>query len=358
MTAPIKTTVMSIASSQDKALWDAYVAQHENASAYHRFAWLKAVNAAYGHSLLGVIAKCSESGHVIGIFPAILMKIPLVGKHICSLPYCDVGYGLADNQRVLTEMHQFLIEQLRQVSGRKLEIRNVKHLSSSTDNFQNKKVRMLLSLPESSEALFTSFKSKLRSQIKKAEKNGLTFKIGTSSDLISAFYDVYTQNMRDLGSPVHAEKWFRAIIKSYDTNSLISVVFYDEQPVGGGLIIKSGNKASIPWASTLRDFNRLAPNMLLYWSLLAHCADNGVSSFDFGRSTYEEGTYRFKKQWGAEPQLLDWQTYDIEDKLIEDLANSQPKSNKVREVAENIWRKLPLKLTIAIGSIIRPFISL
>lgn len=358
MIASSKTSVLSIVSSRDEALWDAYVAQHEEASAYHQFAWLKAVNAAYGHSLLGVIAKCSESGHVIGIFPAILMKIPLVGKHICSLPYCDVGYGLADNHSVLTEMHQFLIEQLQQVSGRKLEIRNVKHLSSSTDNFQNKKVRMLLSLPESSEALIASFKSKLRSQIRKAEKNGLTFETGTSSDLINDFYNVYTENMRDLGSPAHAEKWFREVIKSYDTNSLISVVYYDERPVGGGLIIKSGNKASIPWASTLHDFNRLAPNMLLYWSLLAHCADNGVRVFDFGRSTFEEGTYRFKKQWGAEPQLLDWQTYDVEGKLIEDLANSQPKNNKVRKVAESMWRKLPLKLTIAMGSLLRPFISL
>ena len=355
---PSNTTILKVASSNDEVIWNAYVAQHKESSAYHQFAWLKAVNSAYGHSLLGVIAKCSESGHVIGIFPAILMKLPLIGKHICSLPYCDVGYGIADNQRVLAEMHQFLIEQLRQVSGRKLEIRNVKHSSSSTDSFHNKKVRMLLTLPESSEALLANFRSKLRSQIKKAEKNGLTFKIGTSSDLISAFYDVYTQNMRDLGSPVHAEKWFRAIIKSYDTNSLISVVYYDKRPVGGGLIIKSGDKASIPWASTLRDFNRLAPNMLLYWSLLAHCADNGVNVFDFGRSTYEEGTYKFKKQWGAEPQLLDWQTYDIEDKLIEDLSNSESENNKAREVAESIWRKLPLKLTITIGSLIRPFISL
>ena len=116
---------------------------------------------------------------------------------------------------------------------------------------------MLLPLPESSEILLSSFKSKLRSQIRKAEKNGLTFELGTSNVLVSDFYNVYAQNMRDLGSPVHAEKWFKAIIKSYGQSSLISVVYHDGQPIGGGVIIKSGDNASIPWASTLRDFNRL-----------------------------------------------------------------------------------------------------
>ena len=53
------------------------VSQHKNASAYHKFAWLEAVKAAYGHSMLGVIATCANTGQVVGVFPAVLMNIPL-----------------------------------------------------------------------------------------------------------------------------------------------------------------------------------------------------------------------------------------------------------------------------------------
>ncbi|MFZ8198264.1 GNAT family N-acetyltransferase [Alteromonas portus] len=353
-----QNTELRVASADDKREWDAYVSQHKDSSAYHQFAWLEAVKDAYGHTMLGVLALCANTGQVVGVFPAVLMTIPLLGKRICSLPYCDVGYGLADNGNVLNEMHEFLAAQMRNVKGKKLEIRGVEQTSLETTQFENRKVRMLLPLPKSSEALLSSFKSKLRSQIRKAEKNGLTFELGTSNVLVSDFYHVYAQNMRDLGSPVHAEKWFKAIIKNYGKSSLISVVYHNGQPIGGGIIIKSGNNASIPWASTLRDFNRLAPNMLLYWSLLSHCADNGVSVFDFGRSTFEEGTYKFKKQWGAEPQLLNWQSFDESNELIDAKSDAESGTSRVREIAENIWRELPLKFTIVTGSILRPYISL
>ena len=348
---------LSIASTQDKTQWNEYVVQHESSSAYHQYAWLEAVNNAYGHSIAGVIAKCSKTGRVKGVFPAILMKIPLIGKHICSLPYCDIGYGIADNEGVLDEMKRFLIKHLAQLSGTKLEIRGVEENISEKSDLQNKKVRMLLSLPGSSEALFSSFKSKLRSQIKKAQKNGLTFETGRSHDLISAFYLVYIQNMRDLGSPVHAEKWFNAIIKNYDKNCLISVVYHDGQPIGGGLIIKSGSMASIPWASALRDFNHMAPNMLLYWSLLEHCANNNVKFFDFGRSTVNEGTYRFKKQWGAKPQLLKWDSFDLEGKKLKPASQAQQHS-RLRPFIEKVWCKLPLAVTVRLGRFVRPYISL
>ena len=68
MTAQQKTT-LSIASPSDKPFWDAYVLQHDEASAYHQFAWLEAVKEAYGHTMLGVIATCTDSGQVVGVFP-------------------------------------------------------------------------------------------------------------------------------------------------------------------------------------------------------------------------------------------------------------------------------------------------
>ncbi len=51
--------------------------------------------------------------------------------------------------------------------------------------------------------MMAAFPAKLRSQINKGIKNGLTWDIG-GTRLLPAFYKVFARNMRDLGSPVHA----------------------------------------------------------------------------------------------------------------------------------------------------------
>ncbi len=347
---------LSTASLNDKADWDAYSLTHESTTAYHKYAWLEAVEHAYGHKPLGVIARHPKTQKVVGLFPAVFMKTPFWGKQICALPYCDVGYGIADNAEVLQDMQHFLHTKMANAGCRKLEIRQAESTPPGQDIQAGHKVRMLLSLPESSDTLMASFKSKLRSQIRKAEKNGLTVTLGKTPELLKHFYRVYAVNMRDLGSPVHALGWFESVLAAYNENCIVSVVYKGDMPVGAGLVIINGNKASIPWASTLREFNKLAPNMLLYWSLLAHCADSGIDTFDFGRYSFEEGTYKFKKQWGAVPQPLNWQSLGADNKKLG--SDTSPSTSKFRPLMESIWRKLPLEFTIKAGAYVRPYISL
>ena len=209
---------------------------------------------------------------------------------------------------------------------------------------------MLLNLPDSSEELWTGFKSKLRSQVRKAEKNGLTF---SSTANLDDFYAVFGENMRDLGSPVHSRKWIDAVLHYYGEKARLGLVYLNDKAVGAGIILTAGQKVSIPWASTLRQYNRLGPNMLLYWNFLKFAADNGFSSFDFGRSTPDEGTYRFKSQWGAKPVALERHIIYLDGTLP-----AQKETSKNRERIEHIWQKLPLGLANFTGPILRKYISL
>ena len=52
--------------------------------------------------------------------------------------------------------------------------------------------------------------------------------------------------------------------------------------------------------------------MLLYWNLLQRSIERKQRVFDFGRSTMDGNTFRFKKQWGAEPHPAVWQ-YHVKD---------------------------------------------
>src|SRR5690348_17463822 len=44
----------------------------------------------------------------------------------------------------------------------------------------------------------------------------------------------------------------------------------------------------ITWASARREWNRSAPNMLLYWAFLQEAIARGATVFDFGRCTRSE----------------------------------------------------------------------
>jgi len=349
--------------------YDQYVAGHSQATPYHSSAWLQATESAYGHT--GWLITVHHNGILCGVLPLVEVKPPIGAGSLVSLPFCDLGGVLADN----ADIREHLIAEAKILAKsnriKTLEIRDggavltreaVLETGETREGLPaHTKVRMLCELPESSEALFKSYKPKLRSQIRKAGKNGLSAELLTEADAVNLFYDVFSQNMRRLGSPVHSLQWFQDLKAAYGDQMLISVVFQGDKPVGAGIVLLGGKQACIPWASTLEEFNRLAPNMLLYWSLLSHVCDLGYTLFDFGRSTLGEGTYRFKKQWGAEPYELIWTEHRSGEQNPASLDTSGTGASgvsRLRPVIANIWRRLPLPFTNWLGPKLRRYITL
>ena len=350
-----------MAVTSDQAAWDKYVDGHIDATPYHRFAWLLSIEQAYQHQNVSLLAFNDDT--LVGILPCIKMQKPFSKVSYCALPFCDLGFGLANDASVLEALQSEALTQLASAGGNSFDYRDSVN-ASSDDELAGKKVRMVLPLPESSEALMAGFKSKLRSQIRKAEKNGLTYLIASEQKQIDDFYQIFAINMRKLGSPVHSKKWFECLFNHYAQHVILSVVYSDNIPVGAGIVLRTANKVAIPWASTVAEYNKLSPNMMLYWSLLEHVSDRGCKEFDFGRSTYDEGTYRFKRQWGAEPVPLAWsnlvpsQTTIAEIITGSDNGSGDSKVNQIRTLVEKAWSRLPLGVTTTIGPKIRKHISL
>ncbi len=354
------TVHVRLVTQADKSIWNAYINDHPRATPYHHFGWVESVEQAYQHKNTSAIALCGDN--VVGVLPCILMRRPLLRPAFCSLPYCDLGFLLADDSTTADKLLAFMKQQLLNVTGQTFQLRDYIDEPAPESQMEGQKVRMLLPLPATSEELMSGFKSKLRSQIRKSEKNGLRYEIHKNGNGLDDFYHIFAINMRKLGSPVHSKAWFQHIIENYKENSILSVVYSENVPVGAGITLSTGGVTSIPWASTVAEYNRLAPNMLLYWSLLKEACDNNMQTFDFGRSTFNEGTYRFKAQWGATPQLLNW--YDATTQTQQDFStqNNDERENvpqgKIRPVIEKVWAKLPLHVTTALGPKIRKHISL
>jgi FemAB-related protein (PEP-CTERM system-associated) len=352
-------TIVTKLNRNDRHLWDQYVSASDKTTPYHRFAWGQAIEKSYGFEAIYV--GVFYYGDLVGVMPLVRMGVPLRQKSLVSLPYCDGAGAVADTQDALDALIAFAHNDIAKDTQEPVELRNADTTTVAPDILANgQKVRMLLDLAATPDEQMANFKSKLRSQIRKAEKNGMKSKVIVYNDTdnfarhMDEFYAVIAGNMRLLGSPVHSKAWFMSVLREYANNAYMVLVYKDAIVVGGGIVLLNHNTASIPWASTKAEYNRLAPNMLLYWTVLSEAITRGAQVFDFGRSTLNEGTYNFKKQWGSQPAPLNWARYESGN-LVEvvDLGKST-----ARKLIETIWQKLPLWLVNYVGPKVRKFVSL
>ena len=173
-------------------------------------------------------------------------------------------------------------------------------------------------------------------------------------DLLDDFYKVFLINMRDLGSPVHSKELMRHVLEAFPERSRIFAVYHAGRPIAASLVIGFNGVLRNPWASSDRRYAAMSPNMLLYSRMLEYACDNGYQTFDFGRSTPGEGTYRFKEQWGAQPAPLHWYVISADGSATA----AQESPSERFKLAARLWSKLPVPLTRVLGPRIRKHISL
>lgn len=378
--------------------WDNYVNKRPESNLYHLFAWRNVIEKTYGHktyylmatndiqpstgserSSLSTLQRKMNFDLVVGILPLVLLRHVFFGNSLVSLPFFDMGGIIANDIKTEELLLREAIGLCHKLKAAQIELRHVKPLSLLANSPQSTihspddarisyqasdtnsvflapshKVRLLLSLPASSDVLMKSFKSKLRSQIRKPLKNGLIPKIG-GLELLNDFYRVFSINMRDLGSPVHSKNLMKNVLEEFADKARIIVVYKDNHPLAASMIVGFKDTLQNPWASALRQYSHLSPNMLLYWTMLEYACDNGYSCFDFGRSSPDGGTYRFKKQWGAKPSKLYWHYISVDGKPINPVESGE---NAKFQKAITCWQKLPVSLTRILGPLIRKRISL
>lgn len=378
---PASSGVLEVRSACDRQAWDAYVDRHPAGGFCHQWAVPDAIHRAYGHAVIRLAAfRRSEAapaapapgagrlsaGPPAGVLPLVHLRHPFLGNSLVSLPFLDFGGSVSEGP----EVDRALVAEARRIGvrlgARRLEIRHRQDpagvgvgaaaLHPAPDaRIRTHKVRMVLDLPRSSQELMRSFKSKLRSQVTKAQREGLALEAG-GVELLERFYEVFAVNMRDLGSPVHSKRLMAAFLEAFPRQGRVVLVSRAGEPLAAGIVFGYKDTVINPWASALRAFSRLNPNMLLYWGMLQEACDRGFRRFDFGRSTPGEGTYRFKEQWGARPEPCPWEIVALDGRPLS--GAESPAESRLFRLAGRIWRRLPIWLTRLAGPPIRKHIPL
>jgi FemAB-related protein (PEP-CTERM system-associated) len=310
--------MLEIVTTPDKEQWNLYAGEHGAAKFSHLFDWGESLAATYSLSLFRLAAIDTTTHRISGILPLVLFNPPGKAIRLISLPYTDAAGMLTNDGESGRQLLSAALKLADQLGANHLELRQDGAMHTffqqlkTTDTWRytphHFKTGLLRPLPASVDALWSALSAKVRNQIRKARRCACTVQAG-KIELLSDFYAVFSENMRDLGSPVHGMELFRSLIDNQSLRTAIIVIYVHGKPAAAAFVLLHNATLYNPWASSLRMYRPSCPNMLLYWSMLEYAVNHRCRWFDFGRSTPNAPTYRFKVQWGAEREQLGWHVF-------------------------------------------------
>ena len=335
--AEIEVRLVSAADFDD---WDAFVDGHPDGTVEHLVFWRDVFRDVFHQSPVYLLGR--RSGQAVGVLPLVLVPSLFMGRRAVSMPYTSYGGMLATDDSVARALADAARLAALKYGATSVELRNCRRYFSDSQCREHK-VGARLSLPESSATLWGALDRKVRNLVRKPQRDGLHVDRG-GAELLNDFYRVFAENMRDLGTPVFPRELFARAMTGASRPS-IYVVRHGTEPIAASVTLGHKDRVLVPWASALRRYRHLAPNMLLYWTMLEAAIGDGYKIFDFGRSTRGGGTHLFKLQWGASDFPLYWETVSADGSASSDTDNSSSK----RDAFVSVWQRLPLSLANAAG---------
>jgi FemAB-related protein (PEP-CTERM system-associated) len=342
VTSPSRLEIVPLAGRFTE--WDRFIEKDPASTFCHRAGWHDVMANVMGQSCEYLVAQ-RPGGEWAGVLPLVHVR-GLVGHYLVSMPYVDDGGPLGDDaarEALATEA-----QAIAKKSGAKLlELRSRVNVSGPVET-NARKVSVQLPMPGTVDDLWAkTFKAKLRSQVRRPAKEGMTARTGPSE--LDAFYHVFTRNMRDLGTPVLPRRFFERLVELWGESVVITGVYTTSgEPAAGSCSFAWNGELYVTWASSIRAFNKLSPNMLLYSSMMETAIQRGLTKFNFGRSTPGASTHKFKQQWGGVDVPLPWASWSPSG------AGGTPTPDKpIFKVATAVWSKLPLPIANGLG----PFLA-
>lgn len=331
--------------------WQRVVAECDGSGLAHSLEWFPLIQRAYGHSPLYL--TIDDGNGRSGVLPAFVVRRPFFGAVVTSMPFLDTGGPCSRSAATRRMLVEHLIAEAVRLGASRVELRCAEPVDLPFRPWEHK-VNMTLTLPADPGRLWSGFDKQVRNQVRKAERAGLQVERG-GAEKLRAFYETFVERMRDLGSPPHAPRFLAAVLNEFGARASIMLVRKGAETVGGLVSVSFKDRVVVPWATCRKEFFDHCPNMLLYWEALREACAGGFRRFDFGRSTRDSGTYRFKRQWGAREEPLFWYSIPTASPRLPEAAPSNDRGHA--PLLTKTWQRLPVVVTRHLGPRIRRYLT-
>jgi serine/alanine adding enzyme len=330
--------------------WDTFVRSATGWTHFHLYGWQTVIRRVFGHECVYLAAR-EVSGQLSAVLPLVRVRSVLFGHYLVSMPFVNYGGPLGSEAGIRALVAEAVALAARD-RVKLLELRSRTPLPIDLPA-SHRKITVVLDLDRPPAALLASFPGKLRSQIKRPRRDGVEVRFGRAE--LDSFHQVLAHHMRDLGTPVQPKALFEAIADVFPEDVSFAVAYHDGQPIACGCGFLWNGEFEITWASALRSYSAMSPNMLVYWALMERMAAAGAQRFNFGRCSPDSGTHRYKRQWGGHDEPLWWYQATGRSAALP-LATTPSPDGGAFALAARLWQRLPVPIATRLGPAIVRFI--
>jgi FemAB-related protein (PEP-CTERM system-associated) len=335
----VSVTVRS-ARDGDAQTWDAFVFAAQDGTFFHRFGWRHLFRDVFGMEPKYLVAE--RGGVLTGILPLVHQRSLLFGNALISSPFCVEGGPLASDAPSREALDAAAINLVNRLKAGSLEFRSRAASRSGWSAKSDLYATFARPLSASDEENLLAIPRKQRAVVRKTLTGGLTSEVG--DDALQLFR-VYSESVRNLGTPVFPRRYFTALRETFGSDCDIVIVRDGNVPVSAVMNFYFKDTVLPYYGGGTKDARRTGANDFLYWEVMRRAAARGCRRFDFGRSKAGTGAFAFKKNWGFEPEWLQYEYWLPPGAVLPDKNPNNPKY--ARLIA--LWKKLPLPVANFIG---------
>lgn len=321
--------------------WNGFIEADPTSTPAHLLGWKDVIKDVFGCEPLYRVAR--TDGRITGALPAFLVKSLLLGRHVISVPFLNAGGICASDEGSRAALTAAAQQMVGSVRAKHAEFR-CSYPPSGGVAAREHKVRIVLDLPETADKLWNSLRSEIRNRTRRAQNAGLEVEFGSQE--LDGFYAVFAENMHDLGIPAHPKRFFESVLSAFQERAELVVVKAARRVIGGAILFEFRDTIEVPWISCSRSHFELCPNNILYWEIMRRACEQGVRTFDFGRSSPDTGPATFKMRWGARAEQLYWHYILGEGSSMPGETSA---SNPRFQRASELWKRLPAAVTNSLG---------
>jgi FemAB-related protein (PEP-CTERM system-associated) len=333
--------------AQNAARWDGFVEGCPAATFFHRAGWKEVVERAFGYPTYFLYAEAG--GRIRGVLPMGHIRSRLFGNALISTPFCVYGGIAADDPAAARALEEAARDLAQDLGVDYLELRQ-REARTPDPPIKDFYVTFRKEIAPDPETNMRAIPRKQRAMVRKGIQAGLASEI---DDDVERFYRVYSESVRNLGTPVLPRKWFRILREIFGDACEILTVTKDGRPVSSVLSYYFRDEVLPYYGGGTGDARPLKANDFMYWELMRRACERDIRIFDYGRSKVGTGSYHFKKNWGFEPEPLHYQYRLIRARR---LPNVSPLNPRYRLLVK-AWRRMPLALSRAIGAMVSPYLA-
>jgi FemAB-related protein (PEP-CTERM system-associated) len=324
----------------DKESWDRFVRTVPGGGFFHLAGWSEVFSSALGLEPRYLLAE--RGGEIVGVLPLVHQKSLLFGKALIAAPFLVEGGPLAVDEEALAALDRSAAGLLKDTGADYLEFRSRKATrpgwQARTGLYATFKRPISANEAENLQAI----PRKQRAVVRKTLTGGLSSTVDVDID---RFYRVYSESVRNLGTPVFPRRYFSAVAKTFGETCDMVVVLDAGQPVSAVMNFYFADTVLPYYGGGTSAARRSGANDFLYWEVIRRAAGRGFKMFDFGRSKAGTGAFHFKKNWGFEPDWLEYEYLLPEGRALPEKNPNNPKF----KLAIEAWKKLPLPIANALG---------